>query len=62
MKIRITMLTENNIPRPAELTEEEVAKAWQVIFDVITLQAETLDKCHVETVEFVDEEETDGTT
>ena len=59
MKIRLTILTENNIPRPAELTEEEVAKVWQVIFDVIALQAEALDKGHVETVEFVDEEEED---
>lgn len=57
MKIRITILTENNIQRPSELTEEKVAKAWQVIFDLITLPAVADDKCHVETVEFIDEEE-----
>ena len=59
MKIRITILTENNLQRPSELTEEEVAKSWQLIFDLITLQDAANDKCHVETVEFVDEEEED---
>lgn len=62
MKIRLTILTENNIPRPAELTEEQVSKAWQIIFDLIALQGVADDKCHVETVEFVDEEVTDGAT
>ena len=55
MKIRITMLTENNLQRPSELTEEKVAKVWQAIFDLITLQAVADDKCHIETVEFVDD-------
>jgi hypothetical protein len=59
MKIRITILTENNLQRPAELTEEKVAKAWQLILDLIALQYMADDKGHVETVEFVDEEEED---
>ena len=57
MKIRITVLTENNIQRSSELTEEKVAEAWQLFFDLMTLQAVANDKCYVETVEFVDEEE-----
>ena len=56
MKIRITILTENNLQRPSELTEEIVAKAWQAILDLIALQGVADDKGYVETVEFVDEE------
>ena len=54
MKIRITILTENNLERSSELTEEKVKKAWQAIFDLITLPVVADDKCHVETVEFID--------
>lgn len=53
MKIRLTILTENNIPRPAELTEEEVAAAWQLILNLMVLNSN--DKAIVESVEFVEE-------
>lgn len=59
MKIRLTILTENNIPRPAELTEEQVSKAWQAVLNMMALVSETEDKSTVETVEFVDEEGTE---
>lgn len=36
MKFRLTILTENDIPRKPGLTEETVAKAWQFILDFVT--------------------------
>ena len=57
MKIRLTIMTENNRIRPSELTEEKVKKAWQVLFDAFLLGNENDDKCIVETVEFVEDGE-----
>lgn len=57
MKIRLTILTENDIPRKPGLTEETVAKAWQFILDFINAASEDNDKATVEKVEFVEDGE-----
>lgn len=55
MKIRLTIMTENNKVRPPELTEEKVKEAWQVVLDAIRLLSTEDDKCTVEKAEFVEE-------
>lgn len=58
MKVRITVLTENDKPLPPvenRPTKEQVVKVWQVIFDMLTLLAETNEKATVERVEFIEE-------
>jgi len=57
MKIRLTILTENDIPRKPGLTEETVAKAWQFILDFVTAASEDNEKATVEKVEFVEDGE-----
>lgn len=56
MKIRVTILTENDKPRPANLTEETVAKAWQFILDLFTAASEENEKATVEKVVFAEDE------
>ena len=58
MKIRLTIMTENDKARPPELTEEKVKRAWQVVLDAICLLSDdkcTVEKCMVEKAEFVEE-------
>jgi hypothetical protein len=55
MKIRITVLTENNRPRPEKMTEEMVSTVWQSLLNVLCCQGENEDKCTVEKVEFVED-------
>lgn len=31
MKVRVTLLTENNVERTPEMTEAKVAQAWQLL-------------------------------
>lgn len=57
MKIRLTILAENDIPRKADLTEETVAKAWQFILDFVSAASEENEKATVEKVEFVEDGE-----
>lgn len=57
MKIRVTILTENDKPRKAGHTEEAVAKAWQFILNLFTAASEENEKATVEKVEFVEEGE-----
>ena len=57
MKVRLTILTENDIPRKPGLTEETVAKAWQFILDFVTAASEDNEKATVEEVEFVEDDE-----
>ena len=57
MKVRLTILTENDIPRKPGLTEETVAKAWQFILDFVTAASEDNEKATVEKVEFVEDDE-----
>lgn len=53
MKIRLTIMTENDKARPLELTEEKVKAAWQLVLDAMRLM--TGDKCTVEKAEFAEE-------
>lgn len=58
MKVRITVLTENDKPLPPvgkRPTEEQVVKAWQVIFDMMTLMGESNESATVESAEFIEE-------
>lgn len=56
MKIRLTILTENKKQRPEELTEEQVAKVWQSVLNLLCActsdEAATVERC-----EFVEETE-----
>ena len=53
MKIRLTIMTENDKARSPELTEGKVKAAWQALFDAMCLMSD--DKATVEKVEFVEE-------
>lgn len=58
MKVRITVLTENDKPLPPveeRPTEEQIVKAWQVIFDMMTLMGKSNERATVERVEFIEE-------
>lgn len=55
MKIRLTVLTENDCPRPNDLTEEKVMAAWQIFFGMFCLASDNNDKYTIEKVEFVED-------
>ena len=58
MKVRITVLTENDKPlQPVDErpSEEQIVKVWQFIFDMMTLNGEPNEKATVEKVEYVEE-------
>lgn len=57
MKVRVTILTENDKPRKPGHTEETVAKAWQFVLDLYTAASEENEKATVEKVEFVEDDE-----
>lgn len=57
MKVRLTILTENDKPRKPGLTEETVAKAYQFILDFVSAASEDNEKTTVEKVEFVEDGE-----
>lgn len=54
MKIRLTILTENNKKRNENLTEDKVKEAWQYILNMLSSLSENEDKAIVENVEFVE--------
>lgn len=54
MKIRLTILTENNAPITEQVTEDVVKKAWQSVLDVICLMGmDPSEKATVEKVEII---------
>ena len=55
MKVRLTILTENDKPRRPEHTEERVAAAWQFVLDLFNAASEENEKATVEKVEFMEE-------
>lgn len=55
MKIRLTILTENDKPRRPEHTEEAVAKAWEFVLNLFSDFSEDNEKATVEKVEFVED-------
>ena len=54
MKIRLTILTENNKKRNENLTENKVKETWQYILNILSSLSENEDKAIVENVEFVE--------
>ena len=60
MKVRITVLTENDKPLPPvdeRPSEEQIVKAWQVIFDFMALMGKSDERATVESAEFVEVQE-----
>lgn len=55
MKVRLTIMTENNVPRPEKLTENMVIMAWQTVLDAMCLLTENDSKSTVESAEFVED-------
>jgi hypothetical protein len=58
MKVRITVLTENDKPLPPveeRPSEKLIVKAWQGIFDMMTLMGKPNEKATVESAEFIEE-------
>lgn len=57
MKVRITLIAENNKPRSTDISEDYLRKAYQVIFDLLVLSGDLdlSEKIIVEKAEFVDE-------
>lgn len=54
MKIRLTILTENNKKRNENLTEDKVKETWQYILNMLSSLSDNEDKAIVENVEFVE--------
>lgn len=60
MKVRITVLTENDKPLPPveeRPTEEQIVKAWQFIFDMMALMGKSNERATVESAEYVEVQE-----
>ena len=55
MKIRLTIMTENNVSRPEELTENMAIMAWQTVLDAMCLLTKDDSKITVESAEFVED-------
>ena len=55
MKIRLTILTENNKKRNENLTEDKVKKVWQYILNMLSSLSENEDKAIVENVELLED-------
>ena len=57
MKVRVTILTENDKPRKPGHSEETVAMVWQFALDLLNAASGANEKATVEKVEFVEEGE-----
>lgn len=55
MKVRLTIMTQNDKPRPEELTEDKVKAVWQAILNVMCLMSDSADSATIENAEFVDD-------
>ena len=53
MKIRITIMTENDKPRPEEMTENMVITAWQAVLSAMCIGSD--DRVTVEGAMFVED-------
>ena len=58
MKIRVTIMAENDKPRPEELTKDIVVAAWQVMLSVMCLGSN--DRVTVENAEFIEDGDGDA--
>ena len=59
MKIRVTIMTENDKPRPEDLTENMVTAAWQTVLGIMCL-VDGDSKITVESAEFVEDGDGEG--
>lgn len=57
MKVRLTIMTENDKPLKDGITEEKIKNAWQLIFDLLNLttSSDPSEKATVEKAEIVSE-------
>ena len=55
MKIRLTILTENNKKRNENLTEDKVKETWQFILNMLSSLSENEDKAIVENIELLED-------
>lgn len=55
MKIRLTILTENNKKRNENLTKDKVKEVWQYILNILSSLSENEDKAIVENVELLED-------
>lgn len=55
MKVRLTIMTENDKPRPEELTEDKVKAVWQAVLNVMCLMSDSDDSITIESAEFVED-------
>ena len=62
MKIRLSIITENNKPVEAlgENPEEKIKRAWEMIFKLITPFSKNEDKAYVENVKILRGEDAEG--
>ena len=60
MKIRLTIMTENNVPRPLELTESETIAAWQAVMDAMCSLFDSNDRATIESAEFIEDGDGDA--
>lgn len=60
MKVRLTIMTENDKPRPEELTEDKVKAVWQTVLNVLCLMSDSDDSLTIESVEFIEDGEQDN--
>ena len=56
MKVRLTILTENDAKVPDGITEDVIQKAWQSVFNSLCLFSDREEKATVEKVEIINEE------
>ena len=56
MKVRLTILTENDAKVPDGITEDVIQKAWQAVFNSLCLFSDREEKATVEKVEIINEE------
>ena len=55
MKIRLTILTENNKKRNENLTEDKVKETWQFVLNMLSSLSDNEDKAIVENVELLED-------
>ena len=56
MKVRLTILTENDAKVPDGITEDVIQKVWQSVLNSICLFSDREEKATVEKVEIINED------
>lgn len=62
MKIRLTVMTENDVPAKAlgENGLEKARRVWETLFALLSLQADSTDTIRLEKIELVEDGGADG--